>query len=187
MWRTDRLAFDVAALPEGGLRFPMAVPQVQAEGCPVAVQTTNLALHPGYVHPDSIGNYMMEYLITMTLINNEKTAHTFDLSFGKTDQKIGLVYQITAGPGAVPLEDMQLLPVQIAWAGKGSEGVTEPHYETSLVEDGPMVLQPGEANTVTARLMVLGTSSLPYDLWLTSEEVVAEEEEEAEPATQPAP
>lgn len=168
IWQSDPLELDVAALPEDRLRFPMALPRVQSIGCEAARQTTDLALHPPYVQPDSIGNYMMEYHVAMTLTNGGNAPRSVDLRFGKKDQKVGLAHQTIVGPDAKSPDELAALPVAITWAGKGSDGVAEPDFDTTLLPDGAFELPPGEARIISARLMVLGTSSLPYDLWLVS-------------------
>lgn len=168
LWKSGDVTLDVAALPGDAVTFPMAVPGVQAVGCETARQTVDLALHPPYVHPDSVGNYMMEYRVDLRLENGGKTPRTADVRFGKTDQKVGLVHQVLAGDAPAADAALTALPPTITWAGKGSDGVVEPRFDASLLTAGEIEIPPGGAKTVSLRLMVLGTSCLPYDLHVTS-------------------
>ena len=167
-WQNTPLTIDTAALTAEGIAFPMALPAAQSVGCWSARQTIDLALHPSYVHPDSVGNYMMEYHLVFNLVNTSSEAQLADIRFGKTDQKIGLAYQIATGPNPTNLPSIARQPAIIAWAGKGSADMQEPAWATSFFTEGPPRLQPGESLTVGIRLMVLGTSSLPWQLYLAA-------------------
>jgi len=171
MWETKELEVDLATLPGQKVGFPMAMMAVQSVGgCESTRQTADLALHPPYVHPESIGNYMMEYHVTFKLTNSSKVRRVADLLIGKKDQKIGIACQIASGAEALDLAALVQQPVQSIWAGKGSEGAAEPDFTRTLLPSGPLAVKPGETIYLNARLMVLGTSSLPYQLYLTSQE-----------------
>ena len=165
MWQSDPVTLDVATLPAEGIPFQMALPKVQSVGCEAARQTADLLLHPPYVHPDSVGNFQMEYLVTLALANSGKAPHNADLRFGKEDQRVGLAWQLVAASEATPLEALEEQPVSIGWAGKGTEGLVAPAYDASMLK-APLTIAPGAKQVVTVRLMVLGTSSLPYQLWV---------------------
>lgn len=176
MWRNEPLFLDVNALDAEGVPFLMALPRVQAGGCEDACQTADLLLHPPYVHSDTVGNYMMEYFLTFRLTNNGTIPRKVDLQFGKMDARIGLGYQALLGETEKSFEDLEKLPVHIAWKGKGTEGLMPPFYSSSIhmnVEGADKSqtfnlsqkpIAPGEMKVLNIRLMVLGTSSLPYHL-----------------------
>ncbi|MEQ8821547.1 MAG: hypothetical protein RLY93_15035 [Sumerlaeia bacterium] len=173
LWQSDPVVIDVAALPEkdgGRVTFPMTLPEIQSAGCRQAQQTLPLLLHPPYVRPDSIGNYHMEYYVTMTLMNGGAEPKTVDLRYGKEDARVGLVWQMAVADEAMPLTELEKLPTIIGWAGKSAEGSVEPDYDESMLEAaGPLTLEPGESKTVSLRTMVLGTASLPYFLRVTAQ------------------
>lgn len=163
MWQSDAVTLDLATLPEGGMPFLMALPKVQSAGCESARQTADMLLHPPYVHPDSVGNFQMETVVTLNLTNSGTEPHTADIRFGKNDQRIGLAWQLAMGKEPTPLESLETLPVSVGWAGKGTDGLAEPFYDSSMLKQ-PLTIAPGTQQTVSIRLMVLGTSSLPYHL-----------------------
>jgi hypothetical protein len=163
MWRNDPKVIDVAALPQDDVFFQMANFSVQSVECPVTRQSVDMLLYPPYVHPDSIGNYMMEYHVTMQFINSGETPRTFDVMFGKDDAPIGLAWQMIVGPEEAHLEELEPLPVKISWAGLDRmEG--PPWFRKTMLDGGPLTLAPGESTWVSMRLMAIGTSSLPWQL-----------------------
>lgn len=165
MWQSAPLRFDVARLPEGDIFFQMAKFAVQSVGCMESRQSADMLLWPGYVHADTVGNYMMEYLVTMTLANSASEERRIDLQFGKTDAPIGLGWQMIVGDAPATLAQLEPLPVTIAWAGSRRVD-NAPYFTKSMLPDGPLALGPGQEKTVSIRLMVLGTSSLPYQIHL---------------------
>ncbi len=169
MWQSDPLVFDIAALPDNRVGFQMALPYVQAPDCKEAVQTAPMTLYPPYVRPESIGNYMMEYYLNLTLANSGDAEKTVDLRFGKQDQKIGLVWQMAIGETSVAMAGLEELPAVIGWAGKTSDDVAEPYFDATMLANGPLTIAPGERKVISVRMMVLGTSSLPYQLHLVSQ------------------
>ena len=66
LWRSEDVRLDASKLDERGVSFLMAAPGIQTLQCPQAKQTQDLLLSPGFVHPETIGNYMQEYLVTLT-------------------------------------------------------------------------------------------------------------------------
>lgn len=166
MWRGDLFQLDVNTLKPEGAPFLMALPKVQSGGCEMARQTADLLLHPPYVHSDSVGNFMMEYKLTFRLANTGNVPRKFDVHFGKNDARIGLAWQAALGDKEIPLTDLEKLPVFIGWAGKGTPGLAPPFYSESMLSalGGPCSIEPGSSRVLNLRLMILGTSSLPYHL-----------------------
>ncbi len=164
LWRNDPMALDLGNLPADRFAFQMAMFGVQSQGCMEARQSTDLLLHPGYVHPDSVGNFMMETMLTWELDNGSSVPRTLDIQFGKDDAPIGLGWQLSLADQARPAAEIEALPVQIGWAGKGAAGMVAPDFAKSMLKDGPVKLGPGAKKFLQIRLMVLGTSSLPYQI-----------------------
>ncbi len=183
LWRSEEMVIDVSALPRAakpfgpsGLSFLMAAPAVQTKDCPQARQTGDMLLHPGYVHADTVGNYQVEYLVTLTLANpgSSGDASVVDLRFGKHDADIGLAWQFQIGKSPATREQLAARPLYVQWAG--------PWRKDDLADDtrsffapvkgmaeepaieAPLALVPGERTTVTLRLMPVGTSSLPFHI-----------------------
>lgn len=164
MWQSDVVRIDAAQLPDGGIEFPMALPANQSVGCEDARQTVDLLLHPVFVHPDSIGNYHMEYFVRLVLANGGTTEKSVDLRFGKKDAAIGLVWQIATGAAPLTYEEISKRPHTHNWTGKGAKDAVAPRFDASFLQDGAVKLAPGEEKAVTLRFLILGTSSLPFDL-----------------------
>lgn len=73
LWRSADTLIDLSSLPNTplmlkdgkgashagppGIGLLMTAPRVQTADCPDARQTGDMLLHPGYVHPETIGNY----------------------------------------------------------------------------------------------------------------------------------
>jgi hypothetical protein len=167
LWRSNPLEIDVADMPSGGYDFNMALFAARAAGCESARQSVDLLLHPPYVRPDSVGNYMMEYHVRFVLRNSSDVARSVDLRLGKEDAKVGLACQLSSSDTPATLAELARRPVHVVWAGKGSPGAQPPLYARSLLADGPVSVAPGAVRRLDARLMVVGTSSLPYVLQLT--------------------
>lgn len=162
IWQSEQIVVDVAKLPADGIDMPMATPIVQSQGCPEIRQTADMILHPGYVHPDTIGNFMMETHVTLGFTNSGTMPRTVIPAFGKDDARVGLGWQAAIGPRIYTLEELSTLPVQIGWAGKGARNVAEetPFLRPFLPD--PITVAPGETTVLSIRCMVIGTSSLPY-------------------------
>lgn len=168
---TAPVVLNVDALTAEGTSFQMALPAVQAVGCEAARQTQDLALHPPYVRPDTIGNYMGEYVLALRLQNAGKVARRADVRFGKQDADIGLAWQTATGSEVVGRDGLAGLPVQSGWAG-GWRKDDRPDNTRSFFADGEApVLAPGEAKVVSLRLLIAGTSSLPFQLVVAGEDV----------------
>jgi len=164
LWQSDAVAIDAAQLPAEGIEFPMALPANQSVGCEDAQQTVNLLLHPGFTHPDSIGNYHMEYFVRLVLSNGGAAERKVDLRFGKKDAVVGLVWQVATGPAPLEYEAMATLPHRHNWAGKNAAGCQPPRFDASFLEGGPVAVPPGGQVAVSLRFLILGSSSLPFDL-----------------------
>lgn len=181
MWRNQPFHLNVEDLSPEGISFLMALPKVQSGGCEQARQTADLLLHPPYVHSDTVGNYMMEYYLVFRLTNPGEVPRKVDLRFGKTDARIGLAWQAVVGDMEKLPDEFENQPVRISWAGKGTPGLSPPFYSARMLmnkEGDEMPLNnviglheepiaPGDTKVISMRLMVLGTSSLPYHLIFT--------------------
>lgn len=165
-WRNDPVTIDIANLPSGDVptTFPMALPEIQTAGCADARQTTDLVLRPGYTRPDTIGNYMIEYEVAITVTNSGDTTKTADLFFGKQDADVGLAFMSSHAPGAVAPKDYTFRPpatvtdvaVISAWAGPKQSAVEKSFYPS------PVKIGPGVTRTLGAKFMICGNSSLPF-------------------------
>lgn len=183
LWRSEEMVIDVSALPRAtkpfgppGVSFLMAAPAVQTKDCPQARQTGDMLLHPGYVHADTVGNYQVEYLLTLTLVNpgTSGDAALVDLRFGKHDADIGLAWQFQTGKSAATREQLASKPLHVQWAGPWRKDDLADDTRSffapvkGLAEEpateSPIALVPGERTTVTLRLMPVGTSSLPFHI-----------------------
>jgi len=161
VWRGGA-RLDVNRLPADGWSFLMAAPAVQVRDCPEARQTHGMLLHPPYVHPETVGNYLVNYEITLELVNTSSAPVELDLRFGKQDADIGLAWQVLS-------RDAQ---VHTAWAGKSKTHDLPDNTRSLLVEpaaatsaqEGRLRLEPKEERTVVLRLTPLPSSSLPFAL-----------------------
>lgn len=197
LWTADPITLDASTLSEhrGGLFFLMALPRVQSVGCESARQTRDMLRHPGFVHADTIGNYQIETLLTLTLENRSDKPRRVDLRFGKQDADIGLAWQIhvseptpLSAPAAPRTRDqLASLPALVQWAGGWRKDDlpdntrslllqrTRPHDASPNAAPDPLgaiatgeadliTVEPGRSRVVSIRLMVVGTSSLPYHI-----------------------
>lgn len=172
-WRNDPMVLDADALTATGVVFPMALWKYVTPGCPAARQTADLLLHPEYTRTDTIGNYMVDYRVRLRLINRNATSpRTVDVRFGKSDADIGLAWRVATGgtstntfgasaPDAAVDAAVDAQPVRTGWAGPKQAGMTRSFLES---DGGPIKLAPGEVREVALRFMVLGNSSLPFDV-----------------------
>ena len=159
-WKNDPLVIDASKLDAGGTSFSMCLPKVQTAGCADARQTTDLALRPGYTREDTIGNYMIEYLIIATLVNPTQAAVSTDMVFSKTGADVGLAYTLATRPIGVSQRGPAEHRVESMWAGPKQSA-----REKSLLKDGqPIVIPPGGQTQVSLKFMVCGNSSLPFNL-----------------------
>lgn len=162
-WRADPMTLALNELPAEGIRFQMAAAQMQTTGCPDAGQTQDMLLYPPYVRPETIGNFMTEYRVPITIVNQNQTApQAFDLRFGKGDADVGLVWE---GNVETHLDGNTAginIPLQTGWAGPKQEQDLPTDQRSFLAE--PVVLQPCGKAQVNLRFMVLGNSSLPFQI-----------------------
>lgn len=167
-WRSDTVTLDAANLPKDGLAFQMAAGAIQTKDCPEGRQTGDLALYPRYVRPDTIGNYMTEYRATFKMVNTDKEKpRTFDIRFGKKDADVGLAWQVAVDPKAAASDAaLKALPVRTAWAGPKQTADLEGDWRSFFEQDKELTttLAPCGETWVSLRFMVLGNSSLPFQV-----------------------
>jgi hypothetical protein len=167
-WKSDPLVIDAAALADAPLSFPMAVPQVQSSGCPEAQQTAPLVLHSAASRPDTVGNYMMEYLLAFEFTNSGTAPRAIDVRFGKDDADVGLAWQLATGATGPTAEALRALPVEAGWAGP-KQTADLPDDTRSMLTQGKLTIPPGESIHLGARFMIVGNASLPFTLHVTAE------------------
>lgn len=164
VWRNKPVVLDASKLAADGRRFQMAVPEIQSTDCPDAKQTVPLVLHQRTNRPDTVGNYMIEYRVQFHLVNSDPVSpKTFDFVFGKEDADIGLAWQVAMGDDAIPSDEtVDRQPVRTGWAGPKQKEMMQRSF---LTEDGGTItLAPCEERYVAARFMILGNSSLPFQI-----------------------
>jgi hypothetical protein len=161
VWRSDLVTMDADGLG-AGTSFQMALPEIQSTFCSTAQQTEPLMLHPGYVRPDTVGNYMTEYRLRFRLVNSSPTANrAFDITFGKTGADIGLAWQIASGTTLPSDATVDALQARTGWAGPNQSGLTRSFLES---DGGPVTLAPCTAREIAIRFVILGNSSLPFQI-----------------------
>lgn len=158
IWKSDAVVMDVTKLTESGTSFPMCIPEIQSHGCEAARQTQPLVLHPGYTRADTIGNYMTENEVRITVTNPGGTPEAFDFGFGGEGADVGLAYQLSFTKEADPANPFESVAVKSLWAGPKQSA----RWKSLLTE--PIVLEPGQMRTVNLRFLVCGNSSLPFML-----------------------
>jgi hypothetical protein len=168
IWNGHPMHIDVSTLPtSGGLPFKMAMFASQSRGCEAARQSVDLVLYPPYAEPDSVGNYMMETLVSFRLVNPTNQPRSIDVLAGKDDAPIGLAVQVLAGPEPASRDQLRQQPVHVVWAGPRRSKAGPPyHLEYLLGEHPPVQVPPHSQISLNLRLMVVGSSSLPYVLVL---------------------
>jgi hypothetical protein len=168
IWENQPMEVDVSTLPtSGGLPFKMAMFASQSKGCEPARQSVDLLLYPPYAEPDSVGNYMMEYIVRFVLVNTADQDRSVDVLGGKDDAPIGLALQVATGPSPASPDMLQSLPVTVTWAGPRRSQAGPPYYPKSLLGGLGAVTVPARSRLhLDMRLMVVGSSSLPYVLIL---------------------
>jgi hypothetical protein len=171
IWQSDPIVINAATLTDSGIAFQMAAPRVQTPSCPQARQTQDMLLYPGYVHPDTVGNYMVEYLITLTLANTSESSRSVDLRFGKQDADVGIAWQHIVADAPADRDALKKLPVRAEWAGGWRKDDLSDNSRSFFADPkvvpaaaAPITLAPGERKTISLRLMPIGTSSLPFQL-----------------------
>jgi len=167
-WKSAPVVVDLDVATSPSLRFPMAVPEVQSQGCPEIQQTAPLVLHSRASRPDTVGNYMNEYLLSFEFINTGTEPKSPDLRFGKEDADIGLAWQYAVGPKPATPEELRALPVHAAWAGPKQTADLEDNTRSMFINGRPVVA-PGASVHVGVRFMIVGNASLPFHLHAASE------------------
>ena len=163
VWRSSLLTLDAADLSADGERFRMAMAAINTQTCPDGRQTADMILRPGYVRPDSIGNYLKDYRVTFRLINTDPfMPRTVDITFEQPSALIGLAWQVVIGgaPAADAAVDAQ--SVRTGWGSSTA-------YSFFAQDGGPPEIGPCEDRYVTLRFQILGGSSLPFDIAVRSE------------------
>lgn len=148
--------------------FQMGLWQVASGGCPTAQQSIPLSLYPGFTRPDTVGNYHVDYRVNLRLVNRNPTEATVtDLGFGKANAPIGLGWQVVQTPGDQPFATTATLlaaPVRTAFAGPNRGALVRSFLAS---DGGPITIPPCGAVNVSLRFMILGNSSLPFQIHLT--------------------
>ncbi|NLD62253.1 hypothetical protein GX645_07355 [Candidatus Sumerlaeota bacterium] len=158
--RSLPLVFDAAKLTADGYKFPMALPRVQTEGCPAAAQTLSLLLRPGNTREDTIGNYMIPYDVRMGFINTSDKPVKAQVLFEKTDADIGLAYRATT---KTTEKRYKGVPVEWKWVGPKQTTTSAPFIQ-------PITVQPKQQVTFSVNFMIIGNSSLPFNLCVRAAE-----------------
>lgn len=165
VFKNSPITLDVDALASQPIAFQMALPAVQTRECPEARQTADMLLYPPASRPDSIGNYMMEYELRLHLVNRNKTeTRTFDLRFGKADADVGLAWQIAPHFLNIPSAELKKEPVRTGWAGPKQQDDDQNNTRSFFADGEQIIIGPCESDDVTLRFMVLGNSSLPFQI-----------------------
>lgn len=161
-WRNDPITLDVSDPAVDGMRFRMTLGEVNTQSCPDSRQTAPLLLRPGYVRPDTVGNYMVDYRITVRLINTSlKIPRNMDVQFTQGGASIGLAWQVLVGEEAAADGVVDAQPVRSGWAGPAQAVLERSFLE---FDGGPLTLAPCEVRHVAVHFLVLGASTLPFDI-----------------------
>lgn len=172
IWQGQPLTMDSVALAEEPVKFQMALPEIQSAGCENARQTVDLLLSQKSNRPDTVGNYMVEYRVPLRLINkSEEKIYKVDLRFGKPDADIGLGWKVYEGDIPATEDQMAALPVRTGWAGPKQDTDMFSDERSFLETDGPILIPPCGVKWVELRFMVLGNSSLPFQIGMLAEAV----------------
>ncbi len=165
VWRSAPVVIDAARLTPQGLSFLTAAWEQATLGCLEARQTATMLLHPPYTRPDTIGNYMVDYRVTLKVVNSDPVnKRGFDVRFGKDDADIGLAWRVAVGAEAASDAEVDARPVRTGWSGPKQASPSR----SFLAEDGgPIILNPCQSRVITVHFLVLGNSSLPFDITLT--------------------
>lgn len=170
LWRSEDVRLDASRLDERGVSFLMAAPGIQTLQCPQAKQTQDLLLSPGFVPPETIGNYMQEYLVTLTLVNPGAAAKMVDVRFWKQDADVGVAWQVDVGDRAATREALMDYPTLVEWAGGWRKDDLPDNTRSFFMNDSARneaqwIEVPAKSEkTVTIRMMPVGTSSLPFEV-----------------------
>lgn len=155
---------DATRLGADGLSFLMAAPEVQTRECREARQTAPMLLHPPYVHPETIGNYLVEHEVELRLANPGTTPLSLDLRFGKHDADIGLAWQVLVGDELPSRAALRAAEVQAGWAGKWKKDDLPDDTRSFLAQR--IVVPPAGEKVVALRFVPLPSASMPFALKL---------------------
>lgn len=163
LWRGGA-RLDVTRIDADGLSFLMAAPAVQTSECPDARQTAPMLLHPPYVHPETIGNYLVEHEIELRLANPGDEPLSLDLRFGKQDADIGLAWQVLVGDEPPARAALLAAEVQVGWAGKWKKDDLPDDTRSFMAKR--VVVPPAGEQVVALRFVPLPSASMPFLLKL---------------------
>lgn len=162
VWRSEAQAVDVASLVGDGVRFRMAMADLNTQTCPEGRQTADLVRRPGFVRPDSVGNYMKDYRVTLRLVNPDPlTPRTVDIGFTQTGASIGLAWRLAVSDAPPGDAEVDAAPVRTGWAGAGQSLLERSFLEA---DGGPLTIPPCQQRYVALHFLILGNSSLPFDI-----------------------
>jgi hypothetical protein len=167
LWNTPAGSLTLDASATTTRTFQMALWQLASGGCPSGQQSITMRRYPGFTRPDTIGNYHVDYRVNVRLVNKSNTTTAaMDLRFGKSNADVGLAWQVATSPGGSPFPTTATLlaaPVRTGWAGPNqtATGLTRSFLAS---DGGPIVLGPCEARNVSLRFLILGNSSLPFQI-----------------------
>ena len=162
VWRNQPLTIDAAALPTAGYRFRMALGQTNTQTCPAGRQTADLTLRPGFVRPDTVGNYMADYRVTLRFINKDAVLpRAVDVLFTQASASVGLAWQLVTGTTAATDAEVDAQSVRTGWAGPN---VTLPSRSFLESDGGPLVIPPCGERYISLHFLILGGSSLPFEI-----------------------
>lgn len=167
VWRSDLVTIDIDEIPTAGHQFQMALPTVQSGGCPTQRQTQDMILRPNYAPPDTVGNYMIEYRMAYRFINRSASNNrAVDLRFGRNDADVGLAWQVATNGGGLPSDALtDVNPARTGWVGPNQTSDLPDNTRSFLESDGGVItLPPCGERYVSVRFLILGNSSLPFQV-----------------------
>jgi hypothetical protein len=167
-------ALDVDSVgTNGGVQYQMALSNLQAATCGQAQQTVPMLLYPGYARGDSIGNYMVDYRVSIRLINKSTVnSKVVDFGFTKPNADMGLTWKVAQGATAPSDATVDGAAVRAKWVGPNQTS----RFASFLESDGgPITLGPCSERTVSVRFMILGNSSLPFTLFVDTRAIGPQE------------
>ncbi|MCX7718757.1 MAG: hypothetical protein N2111_10215 [Candidatus Sumerlaeaceae bacterium] len=161
-WRGGPLTMDALLITAPGRTFQMALWKLVSTACTAARQSRDMELYPPFTHNDTIGNYHVNYRVRVRLINRDQMeTRSVDLRFGKTTADVGLAWRVGLSDNGLSDAQVDALTVTTGWAGPNQTSTTR-SFLTPV--GGPVALGPCSAKTVDLRFLILGNSSLPFQI-----------------------
>lgn len=162
IWTSDPMVLDLGRTQPAEVGFQMALFDLQSTGCPAAKQSIDMVRWPGFARGDSIGNFMVEHVLDFQVLNSSTTSTSeYDIEFGKSDADVGLGWQVVVSPNPITPEQLRAAPVRTGWAGPQQANLRRSFLE---FDGGTLSLGPCEARYVAIRYLILGNSSLPFQV-----------------------